>query len=231
MRRYQVLLLVITLSLFSFSVSISCLGEIKKVVALTFDDGPHPKITEKILSILKKENVKATFFIVGKMGKRYSYLLKAINKAGCEIENHTYSHPDLTKLSIQKIEEEFLKTYNLIKKITEQDSYFFRPPGGHYNDEIINIAHKLNYRMVLWTNNTGDYKISSPNRIYLNAINKIQNKGIILLHNGRQATIDALVLIIKDLKEKGYEFLTISQLYELINHEELRKINIHGKNE
>ncbi len=231
MRRYQVLLIVIIISLFGFETSISCLAEIKRVVALTFDDGPHPGVTEKILSILEKERIKATFFVVGKMAEKYPYLLKALNKAGCEIENHTYSHPNLTELSVTEIKQEFLKTHNIIKKFTGQNSKFFRPPGGHYNEEILNTAEKVNYKMVLWTNNTGDYKILSPNRIYLNAIKKIRNKSIILLHNGRISTVEAVVYIIKQLKSRGFKFLTVSQLYNLINTKELRRINIPGRNE
>ena len=106
-------------------------------IALTFDDGPHPVYTRHIIDLLRRENVKATFFVVGDQLIKYPHLLKFIDSEGHEIENHTTSHPNLTKLIDTQIKSELAVTKELIKNITKKESRYFRPPGGNYNKNVL----------------------------------------------------------------------------------------------
>jgi len=191
------------------------LGDFKEI-ALTFDDGPVPRGTPKILEVLKKEGVKATFFVVGKMVEKYPFLLKEIWEEGHDIGNHTYNHPDLTKLSKKDILEELDKTRILIKKIAGKDTYIFRPPGGRYDNKVIVTTTLAGYKMILWTDYPGDYGCPSSESIYQRAVSKVEDEGIILLHNGLDTTLEALPRIISELKKRKYRFVTISELMEEI---------------
>lgn len=194
-------------------------GEFKEI-ALTFDDGPDPRATPKILDMLDQEDVKATFFVVGKMVEKYPELLRRIWKEGHDIGNHTYSHPDLTKLSKENILEELDKTRIVIKKITGRDTYLFRPPGGRYSNKVIVAATLSGYKMILWTDYPGDYGCPSGELIYQRTVSGAEDEGIILLHNGLDTTLEALPKIISELKKNKYRFVTISQLMEEIKEKE-----------
>jgi len=194
-------------------------GEFKEI-ALTFDDGPDPKATPKILDMLNKEGIKATFFVVGKMVEKYPGLLERIWKEGHDVGNHTYSHPDLTKLSKEDILEELDKTRLLVKKITGKETYLFRPPGGRYDNKVIVTTTLSGYKMILWTDYPGDYGCPSSKLIYQRTVSGAEDEGIILLHNGLDATLEALPKIISELKKKKYGFITISELMEEIREKE-----------
>lgn len=183
-----------------------------KKIALTFDDGPYPELSEKLLRILAEEKVKATFFIVGEMGERYPYLLQLLNSQGHEIAGHTYTHPNLTKIPLVKIREELEKTHLLIKKFTGKDTYLFRPPGGNYNENLQNICSALGYQPVFWTIFPQDHLDIPADEIYQRVIGNIHPNGIILFHSGKENTLQALPRIIQTLKEKNYTFVTVSDL-------------------
>jgi len=191
-----------------------------KEIALTFDDGPAPGATPKILEVLKKEGVKATFFVVGKMAEKYPLLLKQICEEGHDVGNHTYSHPDLTKLSKEDILKELEKTRLLIKKITGEDTYLFRPPGGKYDNKVIVTTTLAGYKVILWTDYPGDYGCPSSKLIYQKVVSKAEEEGIILLHNGLNTTLEVLPKIISELKKRKYRFVTISELMKEIREKE-----------
>ncbi|MDH5174192.1 MAG: polysaccharide deacetylase family protein, partial [Elusimicrobiota bacterium] len=194
-------------------------GEFKEI-ALTFDDGPDPKATPKILNMLNKEGVKATFFVVGKMVEKYPELLTQVWKEGHDVGNHTYNHPDLTRLSKEDILKELDKTRILVRKITGKDTYLFRPPGGRYDNKVIVATTLSGYKMILWTDYPGDYGCPSSRLIYQRTVSTAENEGIILLHNGLDPTVDALPKIISELKKRKYRFVTISDLMEEIRAKE-----------
>jgi len=183
-------------------------------IALTFDDGPSPGSTPKLLEVLKKEGIKATFFVVGKMVEKYPFLLKEICKEGHEVGNHTYDHSDLTKLSKEYIIEELDRTRILIKEITGKDTYLFRPPGGRYDNKVIVATTLTGYKMILWTDYPVDYGCPSSELIYERAVSKVEDEGIILLHNGVDSALEALPKIVSKLKKERYRFVTISELIE-----------------
>ncbi|MCB4792846.1 MAG: polysaccharide deacetylase family protein [Elusimicrobia bacterium] len=189
-------------------------------IAVTFDDGPHPKFTQQLLSALKKEDAKATFFIVGEQAVKYPELLKLISNSGHEIESHTMTHPNLKHLTNAQVKNELLLTKAIIKNMTNQDSLYYRPPGGQYNGQTLQIGKTLDLKMALWTDFPKDHEQTDPNIVRERVLSQATDGGVIILHSGMEATVKALPKIIKELKDKGYYFVTLSQLN-----------NCHYKNE
>lgn len=187
----------------------------KKLIALTFDDGPHPKETNQVLDVLKKYDVKATFFIAGKHANWYTNPLLRANKEGHEIGNHTFSHPDISNLSSSQIEEEILKCEETLIKHTGKKPTLFRPPFGSYNEKSLSeIAKKLGYKIVLWTSvDAKDWKNPPASQISDTIVNNVKNGDIVLLHDyATDNTVEALDLLIPKMIEKGFKFVTVSEL-------------------
>lgn len=187
----------------------------EKLIALTFDDGPHPKETNEILDILNKYNVKATFFVVGKHCNWYSKPLVRAAKEGHEIGNHTFTHPDISNLSCDDIKKEIKDCEDTVYKITGIRPTLFRPPFGSYNQkELGQVAKECGYKIVLWTTvDAKDWKNPPPSEISSVIINKAINGDIILLHDyGTENTVKALDIIIPAMIENGYKFVTVSEL-------------------
>ncbi len=226
LQRYKVIIILSFIMFFYFVNRVSVNSDIKfsklgiedenhPVVAFTFDDGPHPGYGDKIVEILKKEGVRATFFVVGKMIKKYPELLKQEFLAGHEIGNHTYSDTRITSLSEKRAIEEIKKTQDLIKKITGKRSRLLRPPGGHYNGMIVDIAGRYGYKIVLWTLNPNDIVSPPAGKIYEDVVTKIKDEDIVIFHDGIDSTLEALPSILRKLKEKGFKFVTVSELLEM----------------
>ncbi|MCT4594282.1 MAG: polysaccharide deacetylase family protein [Anaeromicrobium sp.] len=192
----------------------------KKVVALTFDDGPHPRYTPKILDLLEKYHAKATFFVIGKHVKLYPEVVKRQVLSGHEVGNHTFSHINIRTNSSNKIWKEFQDTQDIIYKVTGKKATLFRPPFGFYNNMIKNMASQAGCSVVLWSTHQDSKDWSSPgvDKIVNTVLNKTKNGDIILLHDyveGKCHTIEALEIILPELKKKGFEFLTVSELLNL----------------
>ncbi len=187
----------------------------KKIIALTFDDGPHPKETLQVLDVLKKYDVKATFFIAGKHANWYSAPLLRVSKEGHEIGNHTFSHPDISKLSSSQIEDEIIKCEDTLVKLIGKKPTLFRPPFGSYNEKTLSeIAQKLGYKIILWnTVDAKDWKNPGAGKIADTIINNVKNGDIILLHDyGTNNTVEALDILIPTMQKKGFKFVTVSEL-------------------
>ena len=127
-----------------------------KTVILTFDDGPHPITTEKILGILKENDVPATFFLVGKMIEKYPHLVRRIYESGCEIGNHTYSDTRLTSMDRSEVREAMRSVNDLLVEITGKRTCYFRPPGGRLDDTVMDAACDEGCSVVLWTRFVND---------------------------------------------------------------------------
>ena len=186
-----------------------------KIIALTFDDGPHPKETNQILDVLDKYNVKGTFFVVGKHANWYSKPLIRATKEGHEIANHTFSHPDISNLSSDDIKREIKECEDTLIKLTGKRPTLFRPPYGSYSEEKLGeIARESGYKIILWTTlDAKDWKNPPSSQISDTIISKAQNGDIILLHDyGTENTVKALDTIIPEMMKKGYKFVTVSEL-------------------
>lgn len=179
----------------------------RRWIALTFDDGPHPQYTPQIVRILKQYNVRATFFVVGKMAEQHPELIRLLQQSGQEIGNHTYDHVNLTKLDEEAIATELEKCGAVIRRITGKSPMLFRPPGGDYNHTVAQVAESLGYWLVLWTDDPGDYASPPETVLKERLFSQISNGGIILLHDGIPETVELLPLLIEHLRKEGYEIV------------------------
>ncbi|MCM3637193.1 polysaccharide deacetylase family protein [Sporosarcina luteola] len=184
---------------------------VHKKVALTFDDGPDPKVTRQILETLQKHDAKATFFMLGSRVEYYSDIVNEIKDAGHELGNHTWTHADLTKLEPERIAKEIDKTSAIIEDVTGQKVEAFRPPYGAVNDTVHNIA---GIPVVLWDVDTQDWKYRDPARILQVVKENVKDRSIILLHDIHQSTADGLDAVLTYLKNEGYDFVTVKELEE-----------------
>lgn len=188
-----------------------------KVVALTIDDGPDPRFTPAILSILEQERVPATFFVVGRNVAAYPQLVRRELEDGCELGNHTYSHPEIAWLSPEALAVELARGEAEIMAATGQKSPYFRPPRGYLDRRSFQVAQDAGYRMILWSVALEHHDLLTPGAMAERALKMVEPGAIILMHDGRidrTRSIEALPLLIRGLKQRGYRFLTVSQLLE-----------------
>lgn len=187
---------------------------LNRKIALTFDDGPHPQYTRELLAVLRKQNVKATFFLVGEMAERYPQLVRAELADGHSVGNHTYHHVNLTRISPGYVATEIAACDEVLESITGKPAHIFRPPGGDYDDNVVEVCEALGHTMVLWTDDPGDYARPGPEVIRRRILDRARSGGIILIHDGVQQTIDVLPDVIQKLKKRGYEFITIDEMLQ-----------------
>lgn len=180
-----------------------------KIVYLTFDDGPNQESTLQILEILRKEQIKATFFVTGLAVSAYPELLKRIASEGHEIANHTWDHQRLSYLSLTGQRREIERCSSAIWHVTGTRPLLFRPPYGNFNQ----LTLKLGIPVVLWDIDPRDYSGIPADKIVEHIIDHAHGGAIILLHDrGKLNTVAALPEIIRRLKEQGYSFKTISRM-------------------
>jgi peptidoglycan/xylan/chitin deacetylase (PgdA/CDA1 family) len=184
-------------------------------IALTFDDGPHGRMTERLLQVLREQQVPGTFFVVGKMAVRHPELLKEIAREGHEVANHTYSHQRLTDLDDPAILRELAQTRAVVRRLTGQDSPLYRPPGGDYTRHLVRMTSQAGYRMVLWTVLTKDVNGASIPFMRRRILRHAEDGAIILMHSGIPNTVEMLPGIVAELRSQGYSFVTVSQLMGL----------------
>ena len=180
----------------------------RKAVALTFDDGPSPKTTPVALDLLKKYNAKGTFFMVGHAVEGNEDIIKRVIAEGHQIGNHSWDHPVLTKISLEKAKSQINDTTAALKKASGLDVHIMRPPYGAINGAI---QAAVDQSFILWDVDTLDWKNRNTASI-MKEVRKAQAGSIILMHDIHQTTIDALPLILQYLTEQGFEMVTIEEL-------------------
>lgn len=183
-----------------------------KEIALTFDDGPHPGYTPEILEILRRENIPATFFLVGSQAEKYPDLVRAELAAGHCVANHTYHHVSLPKIPQLFVADEIKACGDVLRAVTGKAPHLFRPPGGEYNRQVAEASSALGYTMVLWTDDPGDYTSPGEQVILQRTLGKASDGGIILIHDGIRQTINVLPQMIETLKKQGYRFVTVDEM-------------------
>ena len=184
-------------------------------VALTFDDGPHPIYTPRILEILDEFGVTATFFVVGQNVDNYPDAFKAILDSGCEIGNHTYSHRNIGRMSESEICREIEATEAAVAKMCDRKLTLLRPPEGSLGAPLERVSVDKGYDVILWSIDTLDWAHTPSERIVLKVTDSLCGGDIILMHDyvsGKNTTCDALRKMIPELKKMGYEFVTVSEL-------------------
>lgn len=184
----------------------------EKKIAFTMNCAWNADDIDSILETLKNNNVHITFFMVGDWVDKYPEAVKKINEAGHEIGSHSNTHPHVNKLSAEKNLEEIKLSVNKIEQITGQKTNIYRAPYGEYNDTVIKTAQENGYYTIQWNLDTLDYKGLTGEEMWNRLKNKLENGSIILSHNGTKHTADSLDMLIKNIKEKGYEITTVSDL-------------------
>lgn len=187
----------------------------QKRVALTFDDGPDWRYTDRILDILKREKVRATFFLVGRMAKQRPDLVLRMVREGHVVANHTWNHPNLTRLSQRQVKWEVERTNREISEITGRSPMLFRAPYGSLNRNVERLIGKKGMVIVHWNVDTRDWDGRSSARIIQTVRQNAGPGSVILQHTaGRDLsnTVEALPQIIKDLKKRGYTIVTVPEL-------------------
>lgn len=181
----------------------------KKMIALTFDDGPNYN-TSKVIDVLNKYDIKATFFVLGSRAINNKDILKKMADSGMEIGNHTYNHLLLTKYDENKIRSEIEDTGEVIYNATKKRPKLLRPSYGSVNNKIKKVA---NMPIIIWDIDTLDWKYHNSKRITSRVVNKVRDGDIILMHDIYSASLNALSNIIPILQDNGYEFVTIDELF------------------
>lgn len=198
----------------SRSLPIYCVQTDKPQIALSFDAAWGNEDTGRILSILQKHHVHATFFMTGGWVEAYPEDVKSILAAGHDLGNHSEHHKNMSQLSDSECQSELQAVHEKVKELTGYDMFLFRPPYGDYDDHVITTIERCGYYPIQWDVDSLDWKDYGTDSIIRTVTEHkhLGNGSIILCHNGARYTADALDTLITSLKEKGYEFVPISQL-------------------
>lgn len=185
--------------------------ETKPKIALTFDDGPNPTWTPKLLDGLKERDVKATFFLIGMNIEQEggSEIVKRLYEEGHLIGNHTYHHVEITKLKDSQAYQELAMTNSLIEGITGEKVEFMRPPFGAFQKEL---AEKIQLLPVMWSVDPLDWATENVDEIVNKVVTETEENDIILLHDCYGSSVKAALRIVDLLKAEGYEFVTVDEL-------------------
>lgn len=196
-----------------------------KVIALTFDDGPSSSVTPRVLSTLKANDVKATFFVLGSNAQVNPDLIRQEINEGHEIGNHSFSHPLLTDLSKEEADQQVASTNQIIQSITGQPVKLLRPPYGSINPDLM-----ADYQMpvVEWSVDTEDWKSKNADAVYNEIVKNANSGAIVLMHDIHPTTADALPRVIQLLKSQGYRFVTVSELY---NNQMMKNTSYYQKSD
>jgi peptidoglycan/xylan/chitin deacetylase (PgdA/CDA1 family) len=188
----------------------------KKEIALTFDDGPKPGDTQKILAILKKYNAKATFFVVGEKAMNQQAVILQMQKEGHTVGNHTYHHPVLANMSMDQINNEIIDCGLTLDKIIGKSPRYFRPPGGDFDERVVMSAISAGYQIALWNVAPRDHECKSAKQLTDRIVSHTSSGSIVLLHVGMPFTIDALPGVLIKMQRKGFKFVSLDQMFPLV---------------
>lgn len=182
-----------------------------KCIALTFDDGPWP-YTPALLDNLKKHKAKATFFVLGRKVESRADMMKRMVDEGHEIGNHTWDHPDLTKLSDEEILSEIASTQQVIQETAGITPVFMRPPNGATNTRVGSLMKTFGLPQILWTGSTLDWQARDTKVIKERTLKFAKRDAVILLHDIVPETVKAMETVVDTLTKKGYKLVTVSTL-------------------
>lgn len=184
-------------------------------IALSFDDGPHPRLTPIILDILEEYGIKATFFMVGENVKYYPDAARAVVEAGHELGNHTFSHRKFGRMTEHEMLDEISSCEDALASVSDSPVRFIRPPEGQMNQTMRRVIGTLDYRIILWDVDTRDWAHTPPAEICRHILDTVQAGDIILMHDfiGHDSpTPEALRMVLPELIARGYRFVTVGEL-------------------
>ena len=197
----------------------------KKVIALTFDDGPDPTLTPKLLKILKKNKVHATFFEVGQSVSRYPKITRAVLAGGNELGNHSWNHPDFNMIGTAKTVQQVTRTNQAIYKATGQLPEYVRPPYGNVTAAE---GRAIEQPVIRWSVDSRDWAYLNKTKDVNSVVRATRSGAIILMHDIHAPSVAAVPTIIHRLKAKGYHFVTVGQL---LNQQALPGLQYFGRND
>jgi peptidoglycan/xylan/chitin deacetylase (PgdA/CDA1 family) len=180
-----------------------------KKVAITFDDGPNPEYTERLLDGLKERNVTATFFLIGSEVKEYPEIVKRMSREGHLIGNHTYEHVNLCETDREQVKWQVEQTNDLIYEITGKRPVYIRPPYGSWSAELGDVTGMLE---ILWTVDPRDWDCDDTGELIERVLNAVTDDSVILFHDSSASSVDAALSIIDILTERGYEFVCADEI-------------------
>ena len=194
----------------------------KKLVALTFDDGPYPPYTQKLLTDLEEKQVKATFFMVGNNAVKNPEVVTLVTSKGHEVALHAVEHRDFLKLNEQELVGNILRGKKLLEELTGKPVKYLRPPHGFRDWAVMEVASDAGLKVVNWSVIPRDWTNPGAQEIADRVCKNVTSGAIVLLHDGdapaqtasREQTVEATALIIDELRKQGYNFVTVSQLLE-----------------
>ncbi len=178
-------------------------------IALTFDDGPHPVYTPKLLDGLKERGITATFFLIGRNAEAYPDVVRRIYEEGHLIGNHTYSHVRLSDLTEEEVRREVEQTSNLIEELVGEPLIYIRPPFGDWKEDI---DCGMGVIPVWWTVDSRDWETGNAAEIVKRVVTQAEENDIILMHDWYESSVDAALQIADILEQQGYEFVTAEEL-------------------
>ena len=185
-------------------------------IAMTFDDGPHVTNTPRLLDILAKRHIKATFFVVGENVVQYPAIMKRIVSEGHEIANHSWSHPDFSKMSEERVRGELQRTQDAILQTAGVQAKLLRPPYGAFTPKQRQWAHtEFGFKIILWSVDPLDWKKPGPGMVTQRILSETRPGAIILSHDIHPQTIEAMPATFDALLAKGYKFVTVSELLSM----------------
>lgn len=187
---------------------------VMKCIALTFDDGPEPGLTAKLIDVLKQKQAVATFFVLGNRTQAQAHTLKRAVTYKNEIGNHTWSHLDLTRLSNEDIQRELDHTNNVVREITGSPPKFMRPPMGKFDQRVVEVAHMP---VILWNVDPRDWWSLDSFAVYAHTVAHAGPGRVVVLHDTHKTTVEASEWIIDELQRQGYVLVTISELFGITN--------------
>ena len=197
----------------------SSLAVHRKYMALTFDDGPYPPYTGRLLDVLKEKKIRATFFLVGEQAEKYPDLIRRMVDEGHTVGLHAFRHRDFLKLTEEEKEKDLQQGKEILQSITGKEPVYWRPPHGFRDSSVMKIASAKDLQVVNWSVIPRDWTGIDKQEIYNRVMDKAEDGAIVLLHDGdsplykasRQATVDAVCPLIDSLREKGYHLVSLEE--------------------
>ena len=193
-------------------IPIYCVDTAEKVAALGFNCAWGNEDVPLILAALGEYDVKATFFVVGQWAERYPESVRAIAQAGHELGNHSYSHPDMTKLTREEIAAQITRYNSAVQKAAGVTPTLFRAPSGAYNNAVVETARALGCHAVQWSLDSRDWKDPPPQEMVRNVMENLEPGSIMLFHVGKQNTDEALPELLRKIQEQGYELRSVGEV-------------------
>jgi peptidoglycan/xylan/chitin deacetylase (PgdA/CDA1 family) len=190
-----------------------------KWIALTFDDGPYPPYTDRLLDVLKAKGIHATFFLVAEQAQQYPELVRRMTAEGHTVGLHAFRHRDFLKLTEEEKRKDLKQGKNLLRDITGKNPVYWRPPHGFRDFSVMETAAAQNLTVVNWSVIPRDWTGIDSQEIFRRVMDKADDGAIVLLHDGdspgykasRQATVDAVAPLIDSLQEKGYHLVSLEE--------------------